>query len=79
MILVIWVIAVTTTIPWALFFDLVVIFSDAPDVQLCIEVWPEYLDGSLYFLVANLLFCYICLLYTSPWVSLQPFSKTIVT
>lgn len=59
MILVIWVIAVTTTIPWALFFDLVVIFSDAPDIQLCIEVWPEYLDGSLYFLIANLLFCYI--------------------
>lgn len=58
-IVVIWVIACTTTIPWALFFDLVVIFSDAPDVLLCLEVWPESLNGSLYFLVANLVFCYI--------------------
>ncbi|XP_072395451.1 neuropeptide SIFamide receptor-like [Diabrotica undecimpunctata] len=55
----IWFVALTTTIPWAIFFDLVVIFSDAPNVQLCIEVWPEEMNGSLYFLTANLLFCYI--------------------
>ncbi|XP_044757383.1 neuropeptide SIFamide receptor-like [Coccinella septempunctata] len=59
MILLIWFIALTTTIPWAIFFDLVVIFSDAPDVQLCIEVWPDAMDGALYFLVANMMFCYI--------------------
>ncbi|XP_073972948.1 neuropeptide SIFamide receptor-like [Rhodnius prolixus] len=59
MILVIWVVALTTTIPWALFFDLVVIFTDNPEVKVCSEVWPEYLNGSLYFLIANLLFCYI--------------------
>lgn len=59
MIFVIWVIALTTTIPWALFFDLVIIFNDAPDVLLCVEVWPDALDGTLYFLIANLLFCYI--------------------
>lgn len=59
MILFIWLIAVTTTLPWALFFDLVVIFGDRPDIQLCIEVWPDYLDGSLYFLLGNMLFCYI--------------------
>ncbi|KDR24477.1 Neuropeptide FF receptor 2 [Zootermopsis nevadensis] len=59
MIFFIWVIALTTTIPWALFFDLVIIFNDAPDVQLCVEVWPDALDGTLYFLIANLLFCYI--------------------
>lgn len=59
MIFVIWVIALTMTIPWALFFDLVVIFSEAPDIQLCVEVWPDSLNGALYFLIANLLFCYI--------------------
>ncbi|XP_069700621.1 neuropeptide SIFamide receptor-like [Periplaneta americana] len=59
MIFVIWVIALTTTIPWALFFDLVMVFNDAPDVLLCVEVWPDALDGALYFLIANLLFCYI--------------------
>ncbi|KRT84258.1 G protein-coupled receptor, partial [Oryctes borbonicus] len=59
MIMFIWFIALTTTIPWAIFFDLVVIFSDAPDVQLCVEVWPEALNGALYFLIANMVFCYI--------------------
>ncbi|XP_049820106.1 neuropeptide SIFamide receptor [Aethina tumida] len=59
MIIFIWFIALTTTIPWAIFFDLVVIFSDAPDVQLCIEVWPDSLNGALYFLIANMVFCYI--------------------
>lgn len=59
MIIFIWFIALTTTIPWAIFFDLVVIFSDAPDVQLCIEVWPDSMNGALYFLIANMVFCYI--------------------
>lgn len=59
MIVFIWFIALTTTLPWAIFFDLVVIFGDAPDVQLCIEVWPASMNGALYFLIANLVFCYI--------------------
>lgn len=59
MIIFIWMVALTTTIPWAIFFDLVVIFNDAPNIQLCLEVWPEPMNGSLYFLTANLLFCYI--------------------
>lgn len=59
MIVFIWFIALTTTLPWAIFFDLVVIFADAPDIQLCIEVWPDYMNGALYFLIANLVFCYI--------------------
>lgn len=58
-IFVIWVIALTTTIPWALYFDLVVIFNESPDTKLCLEVWPEHLNGPLYFLIANFLFCYI--------------------
>ncbi|XP_018326607.1 neuropeptide SIFamide receptor-like [Agrilus planipennis] len=59
MILLIWFIALTTTIPWAIFFDLVVIFRDAPEVQLCVEVWPDSMNGALYFLIANMVFCYI--------------------
>ena len=59
MIVVIWAIALTTTLPWALYFDLVTIFSEFPDTKLCIEVWPDYLNGPLYFLIGNMLFCYI--------------------
>lgn len=63
MILLIWMIALTTTIPWALFFKLVPLFPDqpdaAPDVLLCMEVWPEGMNGSLYFLLANLVACYV--------------------
>lgn len=59
MIVVIWFIGLTTTLPWLLFFDLVVVFNYAPDVQLCLEVWPEPLDGSLFFLIANLMLCYV--------------------
>lgn len=55
MIVIIWVIALTTTIPWALFF----VFRDLPDNQLCQEVWPDPMDGALYFLIANLMFFYI--------------------
>lgn len=59
MIFVIWTIALTTTIPWAIFFDLVDVFKDEPDVLLCVEVWPESMSGNLYFVLANLFFCYI--------------------
>ncbi|XP_066257006.1 neuropeptide SIFamide receptor-like [Euwallacea similis] len=59
MIMFIWCMALIITIPWALFFELVYIYNDAPDVQLCVEVWPESMNGSLYFLTANLIFCYI--------------------
>lgn len=61
MILCIWVIALGSTIPWALFFELVPvrIYPKSPDVMLCLEIWPPGLDGALYFLLANLIACYI--------------------
>lgn len=59
MIIIIWSVALTTTIPWAIFFDLVRLFKDAPGVMLCMEVWPNSLDGALYFLIGNMVFCYI--------------------
>lgn len=59
MIFIIWIIAAIATIPWALYFDLIVIFSDAPDIQVCVEVWPNPIYGNLYFLFGNLVFFYV--------------------
>lgn len=62
MILCIWIIAFGTTIPWALYFDLVPAaeaFPSAPDMYLCQEVWPPGTSGNLYFLLAHLLACYV--------------------
>lgn len=62
MILLIWMIALGTTIPWAIFFKLVPLFPDnanAPDVLICMEVWPDGMNGSMYFLFANLVAWYV--------------------
>lgn len=59
MILCIWIIALGSTIPWALFFDLVEAFEDVPDIKICVEVWPPGTNGTLYFILANLIACYI--------------------
>ncbi|XP_038120986.1 neuropeptide SIFamide receptor [Culex quinquefasciatus] len=59
MIVCIWIIALSSTIPWALFFQLVPISPQAPEIQLCLEVWPPGTDGKLYFLLANLVACYL--------------------
>ncbi|XP_011260790.1 neuropeptide SIFamide receptor [Camponotus floridanus] len=59
MIVVIWFIALTMTSPWLLFFDLVSIYEDDPDLRLCLETWPHPEDGSLFFLIGNLLLCYV--------------------
>lgn len=72
MIGIIWVIALSSTIPWALFFQLVP-YTES-DIWLCIEVWPDGLDGTLYFLVGNVLACYfvpmalISLCYVLIWI-----------
>uniref|UniRef100_A0A1A9UJU3 G-protein coupled receptors family 1 profile domain-containing protein n=1 Tax=Glossina austeni TaxID=7395 RepID=A0A1A9UJU3_GLOAU len=62
MILCIWIIAFGSTIPWALYFDLVPTaeaYPLAPDMYLCQEVWPPGTNGNLYFLLAHLLACYV--------------------
>uniref|UniRef100_A0A336LUR7 CSON001453 protein n=1 Tax=Culicoides sonorensis TaxID=179676 RepID=A0A336LUR7_CULSO len=55
----IWVIALTSTIPWALFFQLVSVPELPPEVMVCLEIWPEGLNGTFYFLTANLISCYL--------------------
>lgn len=80
---VIWLASTTITIPWALFFDMVAIFKDEPNLELCLEVWPDYLDGNLYFLLGNLGLCYvvptvaISLCYAMIWVKV--WRRTIPT
>ncbi|KAH8250272.1 hypothetical protein KR026_009773 [Drosophila bipectinata] len=86
MIIGIWVIALVTTIPWLLFFDLVPaeeVFSDAlvsaysQPQYLCQEVWPPGTDGNLYFLLAHLVACYllpmslITLCYVLIWIKVS--------
>ncbi|XP_011691919.1 PREDICTED: neuropeptide FF receptor 2 [Wasmannia auropunctata] len=58
-IVVIWFIALTMTSPWLLFFDLVSIYDDDPDLRFCLEKWPHPKDGSLFFLIGNLTLCYV--------------------
>lgn len=59
MIMCIWIIALGATIPWALFFDLVTTHPTAPGIVVCVEIWPPGTDGNLYFLLANLVACYL--------------------
>lgn len=62
---------------------MVAIFKDAPDLELCLEVWPDYLDGNLYFLLGNLGLCYvvpmvaITLCYAMIWIKV--WRRTIPT
>ncbi|ENN73845.1 hypothetical protein D910_12184 [Dendroctonus ponderosae] len=59
MIMLIWCVSLTITVPWAIVFDMVRIYSDVPEVQLCMEVWTDPIDGSFYFLMVNFGFGYI--------------------
>lgn len=80
MIFCIWVIALSSTIPWVLFFDLVPAtdaFPTAPEMYLCQEVWPPGTNGNLYFLLAHLVACYllpmslITLCYVLIWIKVS--------
>ncbi|XP_054726758.1 neuropeptide SIFamide receptor [Anastrepha obliqua] len=80
MILCIWLIALGSTIPWVLFFELVPAaesFPAAPNLYLCQEVWPPGTNGNLYFLLAHLVACYllpmslITLCYVLIWIKVS--------
>ncbi|XP_030373993.1 neuropeptide SIFamide receptor [Scaptodrosophila lebanonensis] len=86
MILGIWVIALTTTIPELLFFTLVPAEEVLPEallslysrsLYLCQAVWPPGADGNLYFLLAHLVACYllplslITLCYVLIWIKVS--------
>lgn len=83
MIFCIWIIALGSTIPWVLFFDLVPAVDAfpmalaPPDMYLCQEVWPPGTNGNLYFLLAHLVACYllpmtlITLCYVLIWIKVS--------
>ncbi|XP_011181084.2 neuropeptide SIFamide receptor [Zeugodacus cucurbitae] len=80
MIFCIWLIALSSTIPWLLYFDLVPAaesFPAAPNLYLCQEVWPPGSNGNLYFLLAHLVACYllpmslITLCYVLIWIKVS--------
>ncbi len=52
----IWIIGLLMTIPWAVIFD--VIINEDDGFTYCVETWENEFHGKLYFLVANLIFCY---------------------
>ncbi|KAF7995013.1 hypothetical protein HCN44_004485 [Aphidius gifuensis] len=52
-IVVIWFIAMTTSSPWLMFFDLIK-YGDDPDMRFCVERWPRPQDGTLFFIILAL-------------------------
>ncbi|XP_015602116.1 neuropeptide SIFamide receptor [Cephus cinctus] len=59
MIVAIWFAALTITSPWLLYFDLVPIYADEPDLKLCLEKWPRQENETMFFLIGNLMLCYV--------------------
>ncbi|KAG7168575.1 Neuropeptide SIFamide receptor-like 6 [Homarus americanus] len=56
-IVVIWVFSLTITLPWAIFFNLEPI--PETDLHVCTDRWPDEQSGNLYFVLANLIMCYL--------------------
>ncbi len=52
-ILTIWIIALVSTFPWALKFNIV--FSEAQQLNFCEETWNKQLDDIMYFIFANVI------------------------
>ncbi|XP_054274366.1 neuropeptide SIFamide receptor-like isoform X1 [Macrosteles quadrilineatus] len=57
-ILAIWLLSLTITLPWAVFFKLQPLYEGSEE-QACLEVWPTNYSGNVYFIIANLLMCYL--------------------
>ncbi|XP_063589649.1 neuropeptide SIFamide receptor-like [Penaeus indicus] len=56
-IVVIWAFSLTITLPWAIFFTLHPIPDT--DIMVCTENWPDKQSEGLYFVLANLVMCYL--------------------
>jgi neuropeptide FF receptor 2 len=73
----IWLIALTITIPWAVYFQQVPITPERPDIMMCFELWPDEAWGTIYFVIANLILCYfmpfiiISICYILIWVKVS--------
>jgi len=58
-ILLIWSAAACLASPSIIVFDIEKGYEEAPTWEFCTEQWPPEIDGSLYFLLANLFLCYL--------------------
>ncbi|XP_076325264.1 neuropeptide SIFamide receptor-like [Tachypleus tridentatus] len=70
----IWSFSLLISLPWAVHFSLSPLTPDFPDIELCVEMWPHPSSELLYFVLANLVLCYLlplCLItacYVGIWV-----------
>lgn len=57
----IWIFSFTITIPWTIYFRLMSIgrTNDNNTLYVCREIWPTERMGTIYFLIANLVVCYL--------------------
>ncbi|GBM75955.1 Neuropeptide SIFamide receptor [Araneus ventricosus] len=57
----IWIFSLTLTLPWMVYFRLILIGRTAEndDLYVCREIWPTEHMGVVYFIVANLVLCYL--------------------
>lgn len=82
-IFIIWVVALTTTIPWPVYFNLTSLSLNSPEILLCVEQWPSKHEEYVYFMVANVIFCYllplslILICYVMIWI--RVWSRSIPT
>ncbi|XP_064097469.1 neuropeptide SIFamide receptor-like [Macrobrachium nipponense] len=58
-IIIIWIMAITSAIPYMIYFETKVFDSEVPEVIICVEMWPNRSAERLYFLIAHLLLCYL--------------------
>ena len=42
-----------------MYFNLTSLSPSSPDIQLCVEQWPSKYEEHVYFIVANVVFCYL--------------------
>ncbi|KAF6211457.1 hypothetical protein GE061_011969 [Apolygus lucorum] len=55
---VIWTVSLSITLPWALYFQLKPL-KQGSQALLCLEAWPTPHSENVYFVVANLVMCYL--------------------
>uniref|UniRef100_T1JEB6 G-protein coupled receptors family 1 profile domain-containing protein n=1 Tax=Strigamia maritima TaxID=126957 RepID=T1JEB6_STRMM len=55
----IWIVALLIPLPWAMYFELLPLSDEYPDLVVCVELWPNQDSDKLYFLLGNLLSFYV--------------------
>ncbi len=68
-VLVIWIAALSLTIPWTLVFEVKV--SEYDGLRYCVETWKDKKLGNIYFIIVNLICFYaipLLLIFVSNWI-----------